>query len=48
MAIPFVELNKLNLTTCLYSKFEEINNNTDIMLVDAYGETFKFLRGVPY
>jgi len=43
-----IELNKLNLTTCLYSKFEEINNNTDILLVDAYGETAKIFQVAKY
>ncbi|MDC0205544.1 3-deoxy-D-manno-octulosonic acid transferase [Pelagibacteraceae bacterium] len=43
-----IELNKLNLTTCLYSKFEEINNNTDILIVDAYGETAKIFQVAKY
>jgi 3-deoxy-D-manno-octulosonic-acid transferase len=43
-----IELNKLNLTTCLYSKFAEINNNTDILLVDAYGETAKIFQVAKY
>ncbi|MDC6465500.1 3-deoxy-D-manno-octulosonic acid transferase [Pelagibacteraceae bacterium] len=36
------ELMKLDLNVCLYSKKEQINSNTDILLVDAYGEALKF------
>ena len=43
-----IELNKLNLTTCLYSKFEEINNNIDTLIVDAYGETAKIFQVAKY
>ncbi len=36
------ELMKLDLNICLYSQKEQINSNTDILLVDAYGEALKF------
>jgi len=36
------ELSRLNLKTILYSKIENLNNDTDILLVDAYGELLKF------
>ena len=36
------ELSKLNLKIALYSKFEKISNNTDILLIDSYGEVQKF------
>ena len=36
------ELTLLNLNVVLYSSVDQINNNTDILLIDAYGETKKF------
>ena len=42
------ELEKLNLKTCLYSKFDEINVKTDILLIDAYGESSKFFSIAKY
>ena len=36
------ELSNLNLTISLFSKLEQININTDILLIDSYGETSKF------
>ena len=36
------ELSNLKLNIVLYSNFEKINDNTDILLIDAYGETKKF------
>jgi len=36
------ELALLNLNVVLYSNVDQINNNTDILLIDAYGETKKF------
>ena len=36
------ELLNLNYKTTLYSNFDQINSETDILLVDAYGEALKF------
>ncbi len=36
------ELSKLNLKTALYTNFKEINDNTDILLINAYGKALKF------
>ena len=36
------ELFNLNLKVVLYSNFEKINDSTDILLIDAYGEALKF------
>ena len=36
------DLNNLNLKVNLYSKIEQVDNSTDILLVDAYGEVSKF------
>ena len=36
------ELSNLNLKIVLYSNFEQINNDTDILLIDEYGEVKKF------
>ena len=38
------ELKILNLKFVLYSNLNEIENDTDILLVDAYGETSKFFN----
>ena len=38
------ELIKANLKISLYSNFKEINDNTDILLIDTYGETSKFYQ----
>jgi len=35
------ELSKLNLNTVLFSELNKINDDTDILLVDAYGEALK-------
>jgi len=37
-----IQLKKLNLKTALYSKPSEIDNDTDILIVDSYGENLKF------
>ena len=36
------ELSKLNLKTTLYTSFEEMNDSTDILLINAYGKVLKF------
>ena len=36
------ELTDLNLKVVLSSKSDQINTNTDILLIDSYGETLKF------
>ena len=36
------ELNKIGLKTQLHSSSEKLNKNTDIYLVDTYGEAYKF------
>ena len=36
------ELSSLNLKICLYSRFDEIEKDTDILLIDVYGEASKF------
>jgi len=36
------QLSNLNLTVGLFSKFEQMNIDTDILLIDSYGETTKF------
>ena len=36
------ELSNLNLKIALYSKLDQINTNTDIILIDSYGEASKF------
>ena len=36
------ELSKLNLNIVLFSKVDHLDTNTDILLVDKYGETQKF------
>tara|TARA_Y100000590_G_scaffold464722_1_gene634878 strand:- start:1929 stop:3188 length:1260 start_codon:yes stop_codon:yes gene_type:complete len=38
------ELEKLNLKISLYSKANEFNSTTDILLIDAYGEGSKFFN----
>ena len=42
------EINKqllnLNLKTALSSNLDQVDNNTDILLIDSYGETLKFLN----
>ena len=35
------ELSKLNIKTVLYSNYKELDNDTDILLVDSYGELKK-------
>ena len=34
----------LNLKTALSSNLDQVDNNTDILLIDSYGETLKFLN----
>ena len=36
------ELSSLNLNVVLYSELDQMNINTDILLVDSYGEALKF------
>ena len=36
------EISKLNLKVVKYTKLQEIKNETDILLIDAYGEALKF------
>ena len=36
------ELSNLHLKVALYSKPEELSENTDILIIDSYGETSKF------
>ena len=36
------DLSKLNLKVTLYSEFEKIDNDTDVLLINAYGESLKF------
>ena len=36
------ELSSLNLNIVLYNRFENLNKDTDILLIDAYGESLKF------
>ena len=36
------ELSSLNLNVVLYSKLDQLNINTDILLIDSYGEALKF------
>ena len=36
------KLSNLNLKVALYSNSEQINNETDVLLIDAYGEANKF------
>ena len=36
------ELNDLNLKVCQYTELHKIKNDTDILLIDSYGETRKF------
>ena len=38
------DLEKMDLKVQLHSMHHKINNNTDIYLVDTYGETLKFLN----
>ena len=38
------DLSKFNLKIVLYSNLNEIQNNTDVLLVDAYGESLKFFN----
>jgi len=38
------DLSKFNLKIVLYSNLNEIQNDTDVLLVDAYGESLKFFN----
>jgi len=42
------ELTNLNLQVILSSKIDQINTNTDILLIDSYGETLKFYNITKY
>ena len=42
------ELSNLNLKVTLYSKLDEIYEDTDILLVDSYGESLKFYNVSKY
>ena len=36
------ELSNLNLKVALYSQLDQMNENTDILIIDSYGESSKF------
>ena len=36
------ELSNLNLKVAFYSKLDQMNENTDILIIDSYGESLKF------
>ena len=38
------KLSELNLKTALYSNFDELKDDTDILLIDTYGEVKKFYK----
>ncbi|MDC0059472.1 3-deoxy-D-manno-octulosonic acid transferase [Pelagibacteraceae bacterium] len=38
------EISKENLKVCHYKNFKEINSDTDILLIDTYGESSKFYQ----
>ena len=38
------ELSNLNLKVDLYSNLDQMNINTDILLIDTYGEAYKFYK----
>ena len=42
------ELSSLNLKVSLYSKLDKMNLDTDILLVDSYGEAIKFYNASKY
>tara|TARA_Y100000590_G_scaffold421641_1_gene525532 strand:- start:1723 stop:2988 length:1266 start_codon:yes stop_codon:yes gene_type:complete len=42
------ELSNLNLKIALYSKPNEIKSDTDILIIDSYGETLKFFNITKY
>ena len=42
------DLLNLNLKVVLYSELSEVDNNTDILIVDSYGETLKFYNILKY
>ncbi len=42
------ELSALNLKVAFYSKLNQIDNNTDILIIDSYGESLKFYNAVKY
>ena len=42
------ELSKLNLKVALYSNQSQIDNSTDILIVDSYGESLKFYNILKY
>ena len=40
----FEELSKKNFNVLLYDNLQKINDNTDILLINTYGETLKFYQ----
>jgi len=42
------DLSALNLKVAFYSKLNQMNDNTDILIVDSYGESLKFYNAVKY
>ena len=42
------DLLNLNLKVVLYSELSKVDNNTDILIVDSYGETLKFYNILKY
>jgi len=44
----YKDLSNLNLKVKFYSKFEEIDDTTDILLVDTYGDVLKFYKLAKY
>jgi 3-deoxy-D-manno-octulosonic-acid transferase len=42
------ELLSLNLNVALYNKVEKLNKDTDILLIDTYGESLKFYNITKY
>ncbi len=44
----YAELSKLNLKVSLYSNFNQMNKDSDILIVDSYGESIKFYNMSKY
>ena len=42
------ELSALNLKVAFYSKLNQMNNDTDILIIDSYGDSLKFYNAVKY
>ena len=36
------ELSKLNLKVAFYSKLDKLDDKTDVLIIDSYGESLKF------